>query len=137
MAELTHLNEASVVHNLHMRYQADLIYVSLRIIKDFEAHAYIGDRHTPACFSLPSIHTAYYQSIPTSMSRCTKDAAEKTQNRTSSQWLTVPSETWSKKERIRVSWSRTCLRRFPVTAVPLIAIEGVNLEQVKPRTPRK
>ena len=29
MAELTHLNEASVVHNLHMRYQADLIYVSL------------------------------------------------------------------------------------------------------------
>jgi myosin protein heavy chain len=28
MAELTHLNEASVVHNLHMRYQSDLIYVS-------------------------------------------------------------------------------------------------------------
>ena len=27
MAELTHLNEASVVHNLHMRYQGDLIYV--------------------------------------------------------------------------------------------------------------
>ncbi|KAK0637586.1 Myosin-10 [Lasiodiplodia hormozganensis] len=26
MAELTHLNEPSVVHNLHMRYQADLIY---------------------------------------------------------------------------------------------------------------
>ena len=26
MAELTHLNEASVVHNLHMRHQADLIY---------------------------------------------------------------------------------------------------------------
>ncbi|KAH0604680.1 uncharacterized protein H6S33_006348 [Morchella sextelata] len=26
MAELTHLNEASVVHNLHLRYQADLIY---------------------------------------------------------------------------------------------------------------
>lgn len=28
MAELTHLNEASVVHNLHSRYQSDLIYVS-------------------------------------------------------------------------------------------------------------
>ncbi len=27
MAELTHLNEASVVHNLHLRYQGDLIYV--------------------------------------------------------------------------------------------------------------
>ncbi|KAL1958711.1 hypothetical protein VTO42DRAFT_4054 [Malbranchea cinnamomea] len=26
MAELTHLNEASVVHNLHARYKADLIY---------------------------------------------------------------------------------------------------------------
>ena len=26
MAELTHLNEGSVVHNLHTRYQADLIY---------------------------------------------------------------------------------------------------------------
>jgi myosin protein heavy chain len=33
MAELTHLNEPSVIHNLHMRYQADLIYVSrLRFI---------------------------------------------------------------------------------------------------------
>ncbi len=31
MAELTHLNEASVVHNLHMRYQADLIYVSVSL----------------------------------------------------------------------------------------------------------
>ncbi|KAH0556592.1 hypothetical protein GP486_005560 [Trichoglossum hirsutum] len=29
MAELTHLNEASVVHNLHMRYQADLIYLPI------------------------------------------------------------------------------------------------------------
>jgi myosin protein heavy chain len=29
MAELTHLNEPSVIHNLHMRYQADLIYVRL------------------------------------------------------------------------------------------------------------
>lgn len=29
MAELTHLNEASVVHNLYTRYQADLIYVSI------------------------------------------------------------------------------------------------------------
>jgi myosin protein heavy chain len=29
MAELTHLNEASVVHNLHTRYQSDLIYVSI------------------------------------------------------------------------------------------------------------
>lgn len=26
MAELTHLNEGSVIHNLHLRYQADLIY---------------------------------------------------------------------------------------------------------------
>ncbi|EXJ83919.1 myosin heavy chain [Capronia coronata CBS 617.96] len=26
MAELTHLNEASVIHNLHTRYQSDLIY---------------------------------------------------------------------------------------------------------------
>lgn len=31
MAELTHLNEASVVHNLHTRYQSDLIYVSTRL----------------------------------------------------------------------------------------------------------
>ena len=29
MAELTHLNEGSVVHNLHTRYQADMIYVSI------------------------------------------------------------------------------------------------------------
>ena len=27
MADLTHLNEASVVHNLRLRYQTNLIYV--------------------------------------------------------------------------------------------------------------
>ena len=39
MAELTHLNEPSVIHNLHMRYQADLIYVrgSARIWENEEA----------------------------------------------------------------------------------------------------
>lgn len=31
MAELTYLNEASVVHNLHTRYQSDLIYVSILV----------------------------------------------------------------------------------------------------------
>ena len=29
MAELTHLNEPSVIHNLYQRYQADLIYVRM------------------------------------------------------------------------------------------------------------
>lgn len=33
MAELTYLNEASVVHNLQTRYQADLIYVSALILE--------------------------------------------------------------------------------------------------------
>lgn len=57
MAELTHLNEASVVHNLHLRYQADLIYVTLNI-PDFVITIYIHIRltlnvclrPTPACF---------------------------------------------------------------------------------------
>jgi myosin protein heavy chain len=45
MAELTHLNEPSVIHNLHMRYQADLIYVCIqaghgRAVTD-------TSRHTP------------------------------------------------------------------------------------------
>lgn len=31
MAELTHLNEPSVVHNLRIRYQSDLIYVSIHL----------------------------------------------------------------------------------------------------------
>ena len=35
MAELTHLNEASVVHNLQTRYQADLIYVCLAGLQAF------------------------------------------------------------------------------------------------------
>ena len=38
MAELTHLNEASVVHNLQTRYQADLIYVCLT---DLQAFSYV------------------------------------------------------------------------------------------------
>ncbi len=46
MAELTHLNEASVVHNLHTRYQADLIYV--------RASAPICIRADP-CLTIPSI----------------------------------------------------------------------------------
>jgi len=37
MAELTHLNEPSVIHNLDMRYQADLIYAST--MKDIPAEA--------------------------------------------------------------------------------------------------
>jgi len=30
MADLTHLNEASVVHNLRLRYHSNLIYVSIK-----------------------------------------------------------------------------------------------------------
>lgn len=47
MAELTHLNEPSVIHNLHMRYQADLIYVS----QGTSLHgAYLtAGRHIRAC----------------------------------------------------------------------------------------
>ena len=57
MAELTHLNEASVVHNLHMRYQADLIYVS-QLIPLYARSMLILYRRIPVCFWLPSIHTA-------------------------------------------------------------------------------
>ena len=32
MAELTYLNEASVLHNLRQRYQSNLIYVSLCVL---------------------------------------------------------------------------------------------------------
>lgn len=49
MAKLTHLNEASVVHNLHLRYQSDLIYVSsITINTHVESNANTLDRHTPA-----------------------------------------------------------------------------------------
>lgn len=58
MAELTHLNEASVVHNLHSRYQSDLIYVSFSIeIRALQGVAWSDEltvlhiRHTPV-FSL-------------------------------------------------------------------------------------
>jgi len=32
MADLTHLNEASVVNNLRLRYHSNLIYVSIKIV---------------------------------------------------------------------------------------------------------
>lgn len=48
MAELTHLNEPSVIHNLHMRYQADLIYVSWTRHLQCESILTIA-RHTPDC----------------------------------------------------------------------------------------
>src|ERR1700686_839737 len=36
MADLTYLNEASVIHNLRQRYEADLIYVSPLSISDID-----------------------------------------------------------------------------------------------------
>lgn len=62
MAELTHLNEASVVHNLHTRYQADLIYVGLLLCG--EVMTLIVDRPIPASSSLPSIRIVLCQYIP-------------------------------------------------------------------------
>lgn len=55
MAELTHLNEASVVHNLHMRYQADLIYVSppAEVVRP----GLMSQRPTLVSSSSPSIRT--------------------------------------------------------------------------------
>ena len=47
MAELTHLNEPSVIHNLHMRYQADLIYVGQNMFAAL--YLLTAGRHTPAC----------------------------------------------------------------------------------------
>jgi hypothetical protein len=32
MADLTHLNEASVIYNLRSRYKTDLIYVSILVL---------------------------------------------------------------------------------------------------------
>lgn len=63
MAELTHLNEASVVHNLHMRYQSDLIYVSTHA---FLASEYILTmcRRILASFWLLSTLTAPSQYTP-------------------------------------------------------------------------
>lgn len=49
MAELTHLNEPSVIHNLHMRYQADLIYV--RHADPPAVPSLTVSRHIRACFS--------------------------------------------------------------------------------------
>lgn len=37
MAELTHLNEPSVIHNLQMRYLADLIYVRRVMLGSFQS----------------------------------------------------------------------------------------------------
>ena len=61
MAELTYLNEPSVVHNLYTRYQADSIYVS-----DQAAHQVsqlIGSSPTPVFSSLPLIHTVRFPSM--------------------------------------------------------------------------
>src|ERR1700733_4422617 len=79
MAELTHLNEASVVHNLHTRYQSDLIYVSL-ISKMFSVITHTnlpGNRHTQGFSWSLSILIARYLSTPTNTLRCTKGEEER------------------------------------------------------------
>ena len=63
MAELTHLNEASVVHNLHMRYQADLIYVSYPA--ELVRLGLMNERPTLVSFWLPSIRIVLCQSTQT------------------------------------------------------------------------
>lgn len=87
MAELTHLNEASVVHNLHMRYQTDLIYVGVFVLGGgmFKLTEF---RLIQASSWLQSIRTAFYQSTQMSTSKCTRDAAGKIRNHTYTQWQT-------------------------------------------------
>lgn len=50
MAELTHLNEASVVYNLFTRYQADLIYVGVLLSPCQDVPLTDLLRLTPVCF---------------------------------------------------------------------------------------
>jgi hypothetical protein len=99
MAELTHLNEPSVIHNLHMRYQADLIYVR-GLIRDGRATANMR-RHTPDSSSSPSIRTARCPYTRENTSTCIGGGGERRQSRISSPWPTKPSVTWWTKARTR------------------------------------
>jgi myosin protein heavy chain len=69
MAELTHLNEPSVIHNLHMRYQADLIYVRLascmmwRLLTNTDLlWSLFG--HDQSLLSAPNILARIHQHVP-------------------------------------------------------------------------
>jgi hypothetical protein len=79
MAELTHLNEPSVVHNLQTRYQSDLIYVSCR-----KADLYLGyavadlmhkdifrtlPRNGKSVLSITNILKGLYQYVPWTSAR--------------------------------------------------------------------
>ncbi len=65
MAELTCLNEASVLYNLKDRYFSGLIYVSLKLSKSFKKEYRVNivtffnsfNRHTQVYFAWWSIHT--------------------------------------------------------------------------------
>ena len=46
MANLTYLNEASVLHNLRQRYFSSMIYVSCHGHHSLCCHGYIGYTHT-------------------------------------------------------------------------------------------
>lgn len=68
MAELTHLNEASVVHNIHTRYQSDLIYVSCYGTHGDDKFADMGcDRHTLVSFWSRSIRIVHCPYTPMNM----------------------------------------------------------------------
>jgi hypothetical protein len=86
MAELTHLNEPSVIHNLHMRYQADLIYVR-GVAQERAAHLTIY-RHIRACSWSQLIPTVRFPYIRATTSTCIEAEAGRRRNRTSSPWLT-------------------------------------------------
>lgn len=92
MAELTHLNEPSVIHNLHMRYQADLIYV--RWLEGAPLVITNTLRLIPDSFWSPSIHTVHFPYTHESISTCTEGGVEKRRNRIFSPWPTRLSGTW-------------------------------------------
>lgn len=67
MAELTHLNEASVVHNLQQRYQSDLIYVCHDTLQTTRHMLTKLIRHTPGFSWSQLIRIVHFRFIRTSM----------------------------------------------------------------------
>ena len=103
MADLTYLNEASVIHNLRQRYENDFIYV-------YSSSEEANIRRIRDCSWLLSIRIGIYLSTEQIMSTCTRRSDEEIQSPISLPRQILPSMTCWKCAKINLSSSRTSTR---------------------------
>lgn len=117
MADLTYLNDASVLHNLRTRYASWLIYVSDNITFDSPTlclyiiyiYVCVYYRRIQVSFASPSTRTSVCLCTPWRWLTSIAVRSEMKRQLTCTQWLTTPTRTCCAIVRTSLCWSRMLL----------------------------